>query len=555
MPRLAHLLPCLAAAMALGPAALAPAALAQDAAPLTAAQSASLDRAIRLWTTSPAGDRADAAQDYTVVPEGDHYRLTKPMRAMGGFGSTTVRGGDLSATVRPTGNGAWQFDDVRAGSPIEVTAPFDPPGGAAPSKASASIDLHGQTGRALIDPSLATQSVIDGAAAGATGSLDVPPEVQGTLQIGPITSHVVWTPAGDGRIDSTTHAEVGAIAIDLGRRDATDAKGKVGIAVRDVIIDGVEKGFSLDQWAAVTVLLRERPPQGAPPAGGPTQDPAKHAGTQQDAPPAPPPPAADNAPGAATPSAPPPPAPAADVASPAARPGLTPEERRVLREAVREGRGVMSAFDAGVAMDDVRVVAAGHTVRLQRIAVQEGIAAPADTSELHLRIAMEGLASSDLPPAVVRDYLPHRIMIAPRVSGLPNQPLYDLLMGALADGEPDPARMRALGLDLLKHGPVGVNLDEVSFDLGPASLHAVAAFRVSGASPDAITGSADIDATGLDALIKRAGSDPLLKRGAPVLIFLKGIGEQRGGTVHWKVDYQGGKVSVNGTDLSQLSPR
>ena len=38
------------------------------------------------------------------------------------------------------------------------------------------------------------------------------------------------------------------------------------------------------------------------------------------------------------------------------------------------------------------------------------------------------------------------------------------------------------------------------------------------------------------------------------LIFLKGIGRQTGDSTVWDVIYRDGKLSVNGTDMSQMLP-
>ena len=50
-------------------------------------------------------------------------------------------------------------------------------------------------------------------------------------------------------------------------------------------------------------------------------------------------------------------------------------------------------------------------------------------------------------------------------------------------------------------------------------------------SPEEITGHALVSATGLDVLIKRANTTPSLRQATPVLLLLKGIGEQDGKAV------------------------
>ena len=65
---------------------------------------------------------------------------------------------------------------------------------------------------------------------------------------------------------------------------------------------------------------------------------------------------------------------------------------------------------------------------------------------------------------------------------------------------------------------------------------------------------AELRATGLDALIRRANAVPELKIAAPVLIFLKGIARQDGNESVWAISYVDRKMVVNDTDLSGLMP-
>ncbi|MGH7041541.1 MAG: hypothetical protein ACREFY_05335, partial [Acetobacteraceae bacterium] len=64
-----------------------------------------------------------------------------------------------------------------------------------------------------------------------------------------------------------------------------------------------------------------------------------------------------------------------------------------------------------------------------------------------------------------------------------------------------------------------------------------------------------VTATGLDALIQQAGTDPMLKQAEPMLLMLKGLGTADGTKTVWNVIYEGGKVLVNGHDLSGLMPK
>ena len=111
---------------------------------------------------------------------------------------------------------------------------------------------------------------------------------------------------------------------------------------------------------------------------------------------------------------------------------------------------------------------------------------------------------------------------------------------------------QAAFLQLLSDNPVTVGFEDLAIDLGVARLEGGGEVEVS--SPADFTGKAEFRLTGLDALIKRANATPELKQAAPVLIFLKGIGDQKGKETVWRVSYDDGHFTVNDTDLSDMAP-
>ena len=105
---------------------------------------------------------------------------------------------------------------------------------------------------------------------------------------------------------------------------------------------------------------------------------------------------------------------------------------------------------------------------------------------------------------------------------------------------------------LLADHPVELAIEDLLIDLGPLRLKGQGSLIVS--SPQEAGGEAELRATGLDALIRRANAVPELKMAAPVLIFLKGIAKQEGNESVWSITYADKKVMVNDTDLSDLMP-
>jgi hypothetical protein len=167
-----------------------------------------------------------------------------------------------------------------------------------------------------------------------------------------------------------------------------------------------------------------------------------------------------------------------------------------------------------------------------------------------LHLAVEGIDSPLIPPGPLRDYLPRRIALTPRLSGVPADDLVALLLRGIDGDDHDSLQAEAIGL--LAKGPLKAGLDDVVLDIGAAVLKANGTVTI--AAPDDIKGSARIDATGLDTLIHNANTVPELRGATPFLIMMKGIGEQKGSTTTWNITYADGHTEVNGTDLSALVP-
>ena len=473
--------------------------------PLTPEQSASLDHALRLWT-SGGPDQWAGRSGYTVTPDGDHYRLEKKAAFRAGLAAARVQGGDLSASVRPLDGGRWQFDDIRAATPIVISAP------SAAGKAGfqVTVDMQGQTGHVVIDPSLATPSTLDGAAGKVTATFNTPPASAGSFRMGSVTSHGYWRPAGPGRIDRSSAVAIGDLTVDISGKQA------VSMSVGGFHGEARLKDLSPDRLDDTIAYLR------------------------------------DNMPGAAPAKAPPP-----VVNGKPASKTLTPAERQAMHAALDRARGIASAFATDGAMDDVAFVSGGHTVRFHQIGFAEGLSAPGGRFDATFRLTFDGLSSPDIP-AAARDFVPHKLLLAPRISGVSVDAVFAALSGLIDDGVVDDGRpnpLQSRGSAILAKGPVSIGLDALAFDVGPATFAGTGAVRVSGAVSQDVTGTATIEAHGFNALVRRAGSDPLLRQAAPALIFLKGIGdEDDSGTVTWKITYGGGKFLVNGNDMSQMLP-
>ena len=125
-------------------------------------------------------------------------------------------------------------------------------------------------------------------------------------------------------------------------------------------------------------------------------------------------------------------------------------------------------------------------------------------------------------------------------------------MTAIDSDQPNPDALQQQALALLRKSPVTVAIDHLDLDLGPARLRGGGSVQI--AAPNAISGEGRISIVGLDALMKQATTVPELKPALPVLIMMKGLGQQQGDTTVWRIRYSGNKVMVNGNDLSAMIP-
>jgi hypothetical protein len=201
-------------------------------------------------------------------------------------------------------------------------------------------------------------------------------------------------------------------------------------------------------------------------------------------------------------------------------------------------------------LEKVRLDAGGISGTLDRLSIGEQTAAPDGMLDASLHLSMQGIDSPLIPKGPLRDYLPRRLAFTPRLSGVPANDLIALLLRAIDSDDPKAVLEEAGGL--LAKGPLKAGVDDVLLDFGAATLKGSGTMTIAAAND--IKGTAQLVATGLDALIARAGSVPELAGSAPFLILLKGIGEQHGDTVVWNIGYADGHTKVNGTDLATLLP-
>jgi hypothetical protein len=495
-----------------------PVAAHAQVAPLTAEQSGSLDKAIALLTNGLVSTPAGQPPTYTVTPQGDHYALSLPLPHAIGDKGATLQGG-FSADLQQLPNGTWSFQHLHGPFPISINTPQPgrPP-------LSIAMDAKDQVGQATLDPTLTTASSIDQTTGAVTITTAGMPSGGFNATITGTTLHNDWTPiAGgpaQGRVDAAGSLTLTGFAEDLtaGGRQVKIGSGTLQSQIRAA---GLSPSGLLRLNQALLHLDLPTPPMPgmAPPAPG-------------------------AAPGAAP----------ATLPSPR-MPPLTPDQRQRLHRLLDLARDVAHGVEGTTTLSGVAMQADDVHFGFTKLIVGAGGTPAADgRADLHLRLEVDGPFASAIPPAMA-GYVPSRVVLAPRLSGVPIDVLFDFLGQSIDGGKPTPEQLDSLATGLFAKGPVSLSFDQFAVDLGPSSLTATGAMQVAAPTPQGITGSADLVMKGYDALLQRLQSDPAIKAAVPMLIFAKGIGQQQpDGTVLWKVSYADDKVLVNGADLSTLMP-
>lgn len=499
---------CLLASAALLGIGLAVPARADDVAALTAEQQASLARALSLWTAGLVG--GEHSRKFQATPSGDHYLLDVPVDGPIGKSGASIEAGSLTASAKPLDDARWSFEDVKAPESIRLT----PPAGGKTGPMTLTQKAAERSGHVVIDGTLATSSTFDGAASGVAVAVAAD-KFALTIHADATNSHTVWQPAADGRVDAASTSTASGVSYEVAGDPA------VKVSIKSLTGEGHMTGYAPGKLGDAVGIMLEMMATMPPPGSKPVVKPIPTSATGKPVP-----------------------------AKPADHP--TPEQRRAMHRMVEGLRDLYAGSDQSLTAQGIDVASKGHEVSLDKLAVSQSWSAPDGKADIKMRMAFDGIDSPQIPPGPMRDFLPRHVVFAPHLSGVPMDDLFAMVNKAIDSDDPKQADFAAEGMALLAHGPITVGIDELALDVDKSSLTATGALTIS--SPQDVAGSADIRLAGFDALLKRAGSDPMLKQAVPVLIFLKGIGQQDGDAVVWKVAYADQKVTVNGTDMSQLIP-
>lgn len=468
--------------------------------------------AVRSWLERQTANLVDlSALALRVLPEGESYRLELPF---GGsyFDNALVLGdGAAVATVKPLDGGRWSI--------VNITLPPALRGEVRNAKdgqfSVMDMTIGNQQTTGVYDPSLSTPSTY------ITTISDYRSEVRSaggvqSARIGKISGRSEWLPTGPGRVtiqgDSTLEDYTSLSPLPGGEQVKVTIE-RIGGATRI-------ENFDIDAMGA---LLRTAFEVGAK-AGG-------NSGGAKRAPP-----------GGKTEGK------AGGKAEGKAEDKTA--DKTVMIRLLDQIFAMMDAMETDQTYENIRVEGGKlFSGSLRRFGLGFAAGAPGGKMEVKLRLALEGLESPMIPPGPWLEFIPHKLTLTPKLAGVPKEAVMTLLRQAIAT---EGREIAEDGMALLADHPVELAIEDLLIDLGPLRLKGQGSLIVS--SPQEAGGEAELRATGLDALIRRANAVPELKMAAPVLIFLKGIAKQEGNESVWSITYADKKVMVNDTDLSDLMP-
>lgn len=465
------------------------------AADITPEQARTLEGQLRGWFAGMAGPGLPVATSpIQVTPDGDHYRLTTPPAGV----KMPVEGWPpLTVNARPADGGRWTLDGMKIQSPATFTvetAATKKAGEAAgaPIRATYTLSYATQEGGGTWDPAFATSSVINTNATGFRLLADSDGVKTVTTMERTVSAMTLKPVAGD-RVDFSVDGTGTGYAMQTG--GGGDAGG-LQAGARQVKVQIAMPGVSrMRTTQIIPALVRMgRQADGTPNPGG--------------------------------------------------KPN--PEGVRLLIAALQ---GFASGMTLSEVLDDFTVKTSGIDVKMSQL--RFAMDARADGGFLNggMDIGMDALALGGMGLEGFADLLPRRVAMRPVVSNVPSKELLELLqaMSDDPDGKAPPAQVAAV----FGKGGIKTGLESFAVDMGGATFTGKADVLVP--SPDRASGTAQIVATNLDALMAKVQAIPALAaQGVPVIVFAKGIGRAEGGKIVWDMQFDQGKLLVNGVDLTKM---
>jgi hypothetical protein len=459
-----------------------------------------LEQQIRSWLSGVLGPHvALGERPVQMIPESDHYRLEIPLSDAHVGNGYSIGEGAITGSARPLDNQRWAIEGLRMSSPLRAERPTK--NGSGPR--SLVIQTASQNLRGVIDPSLATVTSLDATLLGYVARSDMEDTTQ-TTRVERAMTHTLCEPAEHGRVNVLSTSTSDKLSITEKLRNSTE----LNVSADRLMSTGHFSGVSPAQ---IGVLIRSALDLTTPVAalGG-------------------------------------------DVLRGALPIRIPTRSRPAARALVLALDDMLGAAQQDSVVEGIHVDTMGRSADVRRLDVSAGFDAPDGRMDAHASVVADGVQLATVLRDPYRDFLPHHIVLQPHVSGIALHALTNLALHVIDSDENDARDWSSEMAVLFAKGPLHIGLDQLALDLGPAALQAKGGIDI--ASVDSMSGQAHIVATGFDALIGKVNATADLRRLAPMLFLLKGLGRQDGENMVWDVSYENGKLMVNDTDFSTLAP-
>jgi hypothetical protein len=422
-----------------------------------------------------------------VVAEGDHFVVSDHSDPVDATGKPrTSPAPHISVIVKPLDTTRWAILGVHIPAPNAAN-------GVGPSPVFVE-------GNGLLDPTLTTPSHFDFAFHN-LGELAPDKGKTEHTDFGPLTVHVGWVPATDGRVvlqwDIVADDMKVAKPTPSGEPEVTT----LGRFTSHTRIDDFQFDAAGKMVRAFAAIGRAHAPD-APPVS---------------------------------------PSPSSPVAT---------GDRTAAHDLLAAMQDLSTGFEQETAMINLRSGTIAQSGSFTKFDVAIGGNVAKGDLAAHVASTLDGFDSPQIPPGIVRTYLPRHVVLKTSLTGIPAQTAYDLINQWIDHGDPDQLQMERLATDALAKGPVEFAVDEFSLDLGPG--HLTASGAVMAVSTSSAYAQATVRVTGADKITSDANTNPELKPVAPALIFLKGLAKQDGDALIWNISYKDKRLLVNETDLSSM---
>lgn len=450
-----------------------------------------LEKQIQDWISSTLGPNVKIAQrPVQAVANGDHYDLAIPL----GDGPNPPR---WTGTARERSGGRWAIDDMRVPSPSEfhvklpeATTQGGPPG--MTGDITYKLTIGSQSAQMLIDPTFATTTTTT------TAVKNV--DIQSTGGMAPQTSHIdsgtgsfVLQPAEGGRLDVAIESNLDGYSINTTVPNTGPLKIAFGQAHVMANATSISRERAVQMLQAVIALGKAMTPT----------------------------------PGDTTATTP------------------SPEQSAAtILEAVAD---LATGASLDETLQNINLEVAGMAGSLH--AMQIGFAAKGVGGLLQARMDLgaEGLTLPELGLGSMAALIPTKISLRPIVSGVPADAVMAMAKASSEGGSPTPDNIMAL----FAKGPITAGIETLTIAVAGAEFTGLG--KVAIASPQDISGTAQITATNLDLLQQKIAAEPSLAQAMPVIILMKGIGRTVGNQMVWDITYRGGHVLVNNQDLNAMA--